>query len=257
LKRQIWKRFSRKTKERFVRLFPKLGDKMTSMFLFSRIDMAKTEVYADETRSILWLNVKGRDPAGTVEPDQYERVRTQVIEALEELRDHETGEPVVERAYRPEEIYHGNFVKDAPDIIVVWHNDEYRSRPSATSAHCAFMRKLDLDELERLERDAQANADHRMDGIVFLHGPGIKKGHETKGANIMDLAPTILHLFGLPIPEDMDGKLLDDALEEDYLRANPIRFTGDDHKDEGRGSHQYSEEEAATIQERLQGLGYL
>jgi hypothetical protein len=119
------------------------------------------------------------------------------------------------------------------------------------------MRKLGPDELEKLERDAQANADHRMDGILFLRGPNIKKGYEIDEANIMDLAPTILYLFGLHVPEDIDGKVLVDALEEDYLRANPIRFTGDDKDEEGRGSHQYSEEEAETIRERLQGLGYL
>ena len=100
-------------------------------------------------------------------------------------------------------------------------------------------------------------ASRTLDGILFLRGPNIKKGYEIEEANIMDLAPTILHLFGLPVPEDMDGKVLVDALEEDYLRANPIRFTGGDEDKASRGSHQYSEEEAETIRERLQGLGYL
>jgi predicted AlkP superfamily phosphohydrolase/phosphomutase len=257
MRRQISKRFQRKTKERFVRLFPKLGDKIRSLHLFSRIDMAKTKVYADEGRSVLWVNLKGRDPQGTVEADEYNDTVNQVIEAFERLKDPETGEAIIERAFRREEIYHGKFVRDAPDIILMWHRDEYRSRPSYTTTRKAFMRKMERDELEKLEFDLQSNADHRMDGIFFIDGPGIKKNHETNCANIMDLAPTILYLAGLPIPEDMDGKVLEEVFEDELLQEHPIRFSKEGSRDKGRGSHQYSDQEADAIQERLEGLGYL
>ena len=257
IRRQLWKRLHRKTKERLVRLFPKLRDRMTSIFLFSRIDMGKTKVYADETRSILWVNVKGRDPRGTVTPEEYEAVRTYVIDELEKLKDPGTGQPVVERAYRPGEIYRGKFVEDAPDIIVTWHHDDYRSRPSHTSNDGIFMRRIERDELEKLEYHLQANADHRMDGIVFLHGHGFRKHYEIKNSNIMDLAPTILFLFDIPIPEDMDGKVIREAFADDYWKDHPIRFAAEGEKGEHRGMQDYSEEEADIIRSRLQELGYL
>jgi arylsulfatase A-like enzyme len=73
----------------------------------------------------------------------------------------------------------------------------------------------------------------------------------------MDLAPTILYLFDLPIPADMDGKVLKDVFDAEYFEKHPIRFTAEGPKDEQRGTHQYSEEEADAIRKRLQGLGYL
>lgn len=257
MRRQLWKGLSRKNKERLVRLFPALRDRMTSLFLFSRIDLGKTKIYADEPRSYLWVNLKGREPAGTVEPKEYETVRSYVIDELEKLRDPETGKPIVERAYRREEIYHGRFVEDAPDIIIMWYNDEYRSRPSDTSTDRVFMEKIDREELEKMESNLQANADHRIDGILFLHGHGIKKNYEIAKANIMDLTPTILYLFGLPIPDDMDGKLVKEVFDDEYLRNNPVRFAAKESKDEYRGKQDYSEDEADTIRDRLQGLGYL
>jgi predicted AlkP superfamily phosphohydrolase/phosphomutase len=257
VRRQLWKRLHRKTKERLVRLFPALRDRMTSVFLFSPIDMARTKVYADETRSILWVNVQGRDPQGTVAPQEYEAVRSCVIDELKKLKDPDTGQPIVERVYRREEVYHGPFVKDAPDLMVMWHNDEYRSRPSYTSSGGAFMKRIERDELEKLELNLQANADHRMDGILFLRGEGIKQAHEIKHANIMDLAPTILALFDLPIPEDMDGKVIEEAFEPGYLQEHPVRFSSDGSKDETRGMQDYSDDEADIIRSRLQGLGYL
>ena len=54
-----------------------------------------------------------------------------------------------------------------------------------------------------------------MNGIFLAYGKGIKKGKKIKGAKIYDIAPTVLHIFGLPIPKDMDGKVLDDIFEKD------------------------------------------
>jgi predicted AlkP superfamily phosphohydrolase/phosphomutase len=257
IRRQLWKRLHRKTKERLVRLFPSLRDKMTSLFLFSRIDMTRTKVYADETRSILWVNLKGRDPNGTVAPEDYEAVRTRVIRELEKLKDPETGQPVVDKVYRREDIYHGRFVEDAPDIIVMWHNDEFRSRPSYTSTDDAFMKRIAQEELEKLEFNLQANADHRMDGIIFISGKEIKKNYQIMQSNIMDIAPTILYLFGLPIPDDMDGKVIKEAIEDAYLQKHPIQIKKVSAKDEDRGKQDYSEDEAEVIRDRLEGLGYL
>jgi hypothetical protein len=55
--------------------------------------------------------------------------------------------------------------------------------------------------------------EHRPFGIVAMKGPGIKKDEVIFGANLMDITPTILTLFGLPIGTDMDGKPLVNALE--------------------------------------------
>ncbi|MCH2143827.1 MAG: alkaline phosphatase family protein [Phycisphaerales bacterium] len=56
--------------------------------------------------------------------------------------------------------------------------------------------------------------EHRNHGIFLMKGPGIKKNHRIHGAGIMDLCPTVLTLFGLPVGRDMDGKPLVDAFED-------------------------------------------
>lgn len=257
LRKQLWKRLQRKSKEKLLRLFPGLRDRMMSVFLFSRIDMRRTKIYADEGRSWLHVNLKGREPNGIVDPGEYEALRTRVIDLLEALEDPDTGRAIVERAYRREEIYHGEFVKKAPDIIIMWQDDEYRSRPSYTSDDNAYLRQIEPEELEALESNLQANADHRIDGILFLYGPHIRANHEIKQAHIMDLAPTLLHILGLPVPADMDGRVIEEAFENGYLLENPIRFVTEKTEEGERGRQGYSDEEADVIRERLQGLGYL
>ncbi|HNT37224.1 MAG TPA: alkaline phosphatase family protein, partial [bacterium] len=52
---------------------------------------------------------------------------------------------------------------------------------------------------------------HKEYGVLFLFGPDFKMGHQIMGAHVYDIAPTVLHLLGLPIPEDMEGRLLSEA----------------------------------------------
>ena len=89
------------------------------------------------------------------------------------------------------------------------------------------------------------------------------------GASILDLAPTLLYLLGLPIPRDMDGRVLETMLQPGQLAAHPIAFAsapdggaGSEHDataaaPDGEQRGKYSEEEEEAVRRRLQGLGYL
>lgn len=66
--------------------------------------------------------------------------------------------------------------------------------------------------------ETQAAAWHRPFGMVALHGPGVRAGQEIGGATLLDIAPTVLRLFGLPAGRDMDGRTLTEALDS----ASPI-----------------------------------
>jgi predicted AlkP superfamily phosphohydrolase/phosphomutase len=61
------------------------------------------------------------------------------------------------------------------------------------------------------------------DGVLFLAGPGIKKGRRLTGASLFDVAPTLLHLIGQPAAADMDGGVLRAAFEDDAVARNPVR----------------------------------
>ena len=96
---------------------------------------------------------------------------------------------------------------------------------------------------------------HRPYGILILAGPSIRRGVDLEGAAIQDLTPTVLYLLGLPIPGDMDGRVLRQAVRRDLLLALPIR-RGDDTGSRGEDSS-FTKEEEEIVKERLRGLGYI
>ena len=55
---------------------------------------------------------------------------------------------------------------------------------------------------------------HRLNGIFLAYGPRIKREYKIENARIYDIAPTVLHIFGLPILKDMDGRVLKEIFEE-------------------------------------------
>ena len=67
------------------------------------------------------------------------------------------------------------------------------------------------------------SGNHRMNGILLMKGAALRRGVKIEGAEIIDLAPTILHLLGLPIPSYMDGKVLKEALDERFLQSSSPR----------------------------------
>jgi predicted AlkP superfamily phosphohydrolase/phosphomutase len=90
-------------------------------------------------------------------------------------------------------------------------------------------------------------------------GPVLKRNVIIEDAQLIDLAPTILHLLGAAVPDDTDGRVLEDAVEPAFLASHPIKTHATtpviSNSDETMGS--CTSEEAAKIEERLQALGYL
>jgi hypothetical protein len=93
---------------------------------------------------------------------------------------------------------------------------------------------------------------HRRHGILIAWGSGIRSGEPVENARIMDLTPTILHVMGLAVPDDMDGRVLTSALS----LTRPVTY---EHTTEGAQVPQasISIEETAEVEERLRSLGYL
>jgi hypothetical protein len=103
------------------------------------------------------------------------------------------------------------------------------------------------------------SGDHRDEGIFLAIGPHFSGSGEIKEASILDLAPTILYLLGLPIPPEMDGTVLAQLFPDAYLNVHPISYGHGVGLDTAVSEAQraYSADEEEAIRSRLQGLGYI
>jgi arylsulfatase A-like enzyme len=98
---------------------------------------------------------------------------------------------------------------------------------------------------------------HRLEGILVARAPAFKSGVEVQNPHLIDIAPSILHLLGVPVPEDMDGSVLVDAFRVEFLAEHPVTAGAASGTSAGDRPSGYTDEESAKVEERLQALGYL
>ena len=196
----------------------------------------------------IMINVAGRQPEGCVQPgEEYEAIRARILEEVRNLRDPKTGEPIVLEAYRREELYHGERLETAPDLILVTQ-DSYKGGTGIDG----LVSEVPLDVISKL------SGVHRMDGIILAQGPHIRRDAKLEGAGIIDVAPTVMYTLGMPIPSDMDGKPLTGLFEESYLQQAEASYTDErKHEDVASDDYGYSEEEEESVRLKLEALGYL
>jgi predicted AlkP superfamily phosphohydrolase/phosphomutase len=148
----------------------------------------------------VFLNVKGREPEGVVEPDEYEAVRDDLARRIAAIPD-DRGNPLATAVYKPEDLY----VEPrgvAPDLIVVFDDLYWRS-----------VGTIGGDEgIQTLENDTGPDdANHAQDGLYIAAGPGIAAGVRSD-AHLLDVAPTVLEILGIPEPAGMRGTSMLPAL---------------------------------------------
>ena len=159
---------------------------------FGAIDMAETQAFSEELNYApsIWLNVRGRDPLGTVAPGREYDARVGALRAaLLAWRHPATGEAIVRAVHRRDEIYAGPWVDLAPDLVLelaLADGYSYACLPS-TGAERASVRALDPEEYVA-GKGGGMNGSHRAAGLWALAGPGIQAGTRAEAA-IIDVAP--------------------------------------------------------------------
>lgn len=244
-----------KLKKRLAVLAPGLKHKWMSHMFFSGIDWENTQAFAMGNYGNIYINVKGREPLGIVNPGkEYERLREEIIRKLGELRDPDSGQVILDKVYRREELYSGPYLEDAPDIIALWKDFAYYTRQSIAEEEVSLFEPPGKFGGRTIEH----NACHRLNGVLVMNGRPLLQGKVIK-ASIIDLAPTILYSMGLPVPEDMDGKVLSEAFSSTYLESHPVRHVAPEKVPSGKEelATTYSPEEAEATRERLRDLGYI
>ena len=246
---------SSRQKSFLARTLPRLRKSFESAVTsFNQIDWTRTRAYCSASSPSIWINLRGVKPRGIVEQSEYEPLLKLISDKLKELKDPRTDEPVIKRVLRREEIFHGPYANEAADLILDWwetsHFSTSPSFPENTLDPAVEIRE------RRPSTESEWGGTHRRDGILIAHGKSFKKGAEIQGARLIDMAPTILYLMGQPVPEDMDGRVLEELFEPAFIAANPVQVGGSEGLKGGQGA-QYSDEEAAIVEERLKALGYI
>ncbi len=212
-----------------------------------RIDWSRTQAYCPSAPgSGLWINLRGREPHGVVEPGaEYERVLARLRERLLAFRDPQTGEAIVTAVHRRDEAYRGPYSEDAPDLLI------------ETSRTVCMVEGLGRRALMPAGRGPEERTgNHARDGILVLYGSEVRAGLTLPRAAIEDVGPTVLYLLGLAVDADMDGRVLTEALRPEVIGGRPVTVADVPYTVQGNG-YQYSAEDEARIQDMLEGLGYV
>jgi predicted AlkP superfamily phosphohydrolase/phosphomutase len=246
-------------KAKVAKWFPILRRKWESQYTgLSNIDWSNTKAYCSEILTFpasIWINLKGLRPQGAVNPGaEYERVIQFIIERLYDLKDPVTKKQFINHVYRREEIYHGPYLNHAPDLTLSWWDGSpFLGKPS-------FPMNSNRDVIgyeEGRHREGEWSGLHSLEGILVLQGKYFKNGKMLGHSEIIDIAPTLLHLLNLPIPEDMDGSVLHEAFKEEFTAVHSVlKKMVSDYKGQFI-NETYSNDEAAMVEERLRGLGYI
>jgi predicted AlkP superfamily phosphohydrolase/phosphomutase len=196
----------------------------------------------------LWLNLRGREPRGTLGPEAAEQLRAELAEALLELRDPSTGRRLFAAAYRREALYQGPAEHLAPDLMLDSWSEGYRVSPNRGPS------QLVTAPLALAGVREPWSADHRPLGIFVASGARIAPGTADE-LSLYDVCPTALALLERPIPTRLDGRVAEAALDRSWLRRHPVVTRG---RVEGRvRDGAYSDDEAEAVAAHLKDLGYI
>lgn len=209
------------------------------------VDWARTRAYCPDEGS-LYLNLRDRDPQGIVMPGpEADSLLAEITERLRQIPDPITGQPIPVCLHRKEDIYSGPFLAEAPELLVAM--DDYTTEVMA-----------ELGSASLFAPNRARNGTHTMDGVFIARGPGITPG-KTVDAHLLDIAPTAVHLTGLPIPAETDGNVLLQLFHENAppsqrtIRLQPSRVS----ELADTMGEQLTAEEQAQVEQQLRDLGYL
>ena len=211
---------------------------------FAAIDWSQTRAFASPIpQQGVYVNLKGREPFGIVPAEELDALKTDLAARFEALTGPD-GSRVTDRVYRSEDVFSGDALGGAPDILPVLRDHRWEIDDEV-------FHRDPFTDLSHLPRGA-----HHPDGIVVIAGDGVRASSDLQ-ASVLDVTPTLLYLAGAAVPDGLDGKVVTEAFDPAHLTSAPPRTTTAPERASRDETSPYSPEEEAMIEESLRGLGYL
>ncbi|RMD85388.1 MAG: hypothetical protein D6815_01940 [Candidatus Dadabacteria bacterium] len=178
----------------------KTGKKWTDKKFLLDVDWSRTKAYALGVGGI-YLNIRGREAQGIVEPGEPARaLAREIARKLEQVVDPETGERAIKHVYIAADTWHGPRLPEAQDLQIGFAEGY---RVSSATPLGGAPKGLFEDNLKKWSGDHAASVTQETDGIFLCN-----RKIEEQEVSILDLAPTALHLLGVGIPAELEGKVL-------------------------------------------------
>ena len=185
-------------------MFLKEGADGTGQWL-ADIDWSRTKAYAMGL-SGLYINRKGREAHGIVAPgEEAERLKREIIAGLSGLRDEEADTIAINEVFNATDVHSAGPYQEGGLDLIVGYNRGYRA--SWQGAVGQVMGSVFWDNTKSWSGDHSVDP-RLVPGVIFSTHPVI-----SEDPGIMDLAPTILTMFGVDVPAHMTGRVLDVAQE--------------------------------------------
>lgn len=180
----------------------------SSVTLADVVDWSRTRAYSFGNIGQIYVNLRGREPQGIVEPGaEYEQLLDEITEALYSLTDE--GQPVVDEVYRGRDLYTGPYAAYGPDLNIIMRGMTYVTQ---SWREAAGRRIFSVS-------GTHYTGTHRPLGMLAMSGPPIVDHGLLSEVHIVDVAPTLMWLMGLPIPDDVDGRPLEEMIQDNRLGA--------------------------------------
>lgn len=203
--------------------------KQVTAFNSLDVDWSRTKAWSEGGYyGRVFLNVKGREPAGVIEPGEYDSVREELKEMLETVPD-DRGNPMETRVFKPEEVYR-EVRRVAPDLLVHFGDLAWRA-----------IGGVGYPDVYVQENDTGPDdCNHALHGAFVLASASNPLQGNLEGVRLLDLAPTLLDLAGHDIPTSMQGSSLIHGRASEPPQDAGFTAEGED-----------------EVRRRLSGLGYI
>jgi predicted AlkP superfamily phosphohydrolase/phosphomutase len=212
---------------------------------YKDVDWDSTKLYSIGS-SYIYVNLKGREPNGIVNPGQeYDELLQEVSEKLLQLKDPDDNQPAIDKVIKGSELYPDTDSSKLPDLFIIGRDESYYS---------IFAQEAAPKNELFYKHENQLSGYHRINTFFGAYGPDIKKTSELENRRIYDIIPTIYHNMDVPIPSDIDGNVMkeifsesSDSFKREINKVDPDAIEIDEE----------SAKEDEIVKKRLKNLGYI